>query len=154
MAALKTRIIPNVQILDLVLRGGISAGSQVAAPIFGLHGLKLIFTAPVGTVTFSDPTGAGLSLKDVIAQIKIAIAALAPRFMDGRLFIEAATPVVITLNTQESQSTAARVFGFATTLGASTLSGKLYAAPDGSAPRLVNISPSSQMDGIILVTEE
>lgn len=154
MAALKTRIVANVQRLDLMLRGGIAAGSQVKAPIYGLHGLKLVFTAPVGTVTFSDPTGAGLTIKDVISQIKAAIAALAPKFVDGRLFLEAATPAVITLNTQETQSTAARIFGFATTSGASTMSGTLYAAPDGSVPRLVNISPSSQMDSIIVVTEE
>lgn len=154
MAALKTRIVSTVQLLDLMLRGGISAGSQVKPPIYGLHGLKLVFTSPVGTVTFSDPTGAGLTFQQVIAQIKAAIAALAPRFVDGRLFLEATTPVAITLNTQETSSTAARVFGFATTTGASTVSGVLYAAPDGSAPRLVNISPASQMDSIIVVTEE
>ena len=154
MAALKTRIVQNVQLLDLMLRGGFAAGSQVKAPIYGLHGLKLVFTAPAVTVTFSDPTGAGLTHQQVVAQIKAAAAALAPRFVDGQLMLEAVTPTALTLNTQETQSTAARAFGIATTTGASTLSGTLYAAPDGSAPRLVNISPSSQMDSIILVTEE
>lgn len=154
MAALKTRIVPNVQLLDLMLRGGISVGSQLKSPIYGLHGLKLVFTAPIGTVTFSDPTGAGLTPQQVVAQIKTAIAALAPRFVDGCLFLEAATPAVVTLDTQEASSTAARVFGFATTVGASTFSGVLYAAPDGGAPRLINISPASQMDSIIVVTEE
>lgn len=155
MAALKTRIVPTVQDLDLMLRGGIKAGSQLKPPIvLGLHGLKLVFTAPAGTVTFADATGAGLSFKDILSQMTTAIATLRPRFVDGRLFIETATPSAVILNTQEAQSTAARVFGFATTSGASTLAGTLYAAPDGSAPRLVNISPASQMDSIIVVTEE
>ena len=154
MAALKTRIIENVQLLDLTLRGGIAAGSQVKSPIYGLHSLKLVFTAPAVTVTFSDPSGAGLTYQQVVAQIKAAIATMAPRFSDGRLLLEMTTPSAIVLNTQQAQSTAAITFGIATTAGASTLSGTLYAPPDGVAPRLVNISPSSQMDSIILVTEE
>jgi len=154
MAALKTRIVPSVQLLDLMLRGGISAGSQLKAPVFGLHGLKLTFTTPAVVVTFADASGAGLSLQQIVTQIKTASVALAPRFVDGALFLEAVTPVGIVLNTQEASSTAARVFGFATTSGASTLSGVLYAPPDGIAPRLVNISPSGSADSIIVVTEE
>ncbi len=154
MAALKTRIVQNVQLLDLMLRGGLTAGSQIKSPIYGLHGKKLVFTAPAATVTFADASGAGLTHAQVVTQIKAAIATMAPRFVDGQLMLEMVTPSAITLNTQESQSTAARVFGFATTTGASTLSGTLYAPPDGTAPRLVSVGPSGQMDSIILVTEE
>lgn len=154
MAALKTRLVANVKLMNLLLRAGLAAGSQVKTPIYDLHGKKLTFTAPAATVTFSDPTAAGLQYKDIVAQIKAAIATMNPLFIDGQLFLEMVTPAVITLNTQESQSTAARTFGFATTSGASTLSSVLYAPPDGAAPRLVTFAPGNQMDGIVVVTEE
>lgn len=54
------------------LRGGIKAGVRpktVRGRVYGLDGLTLEFTAPAKTVTFSDPTGEGLSLLDIVNQI-------------------------------------------------------------------------------------
>ena len=75
MANLVTRTFPNVPAMDLFLKGGIQAGSQVKdklvkGKLFGLDGLTLVFTTPSATVTFDDSGGAGLSLKDILVQAK------------------------------------------------------------------------------------
>jgi hypothetical protein len=135
-----------------LLQGGI----QFALPykgnerIFGLDTLTLVFSAPAGTVTFDDASGAGLLVKDVINQINDDVATLRAFVRDGVLYVREVAPsasVVLDLAT----STAVAAFGLKTT---GNLSGIYYAAPDGVAPRLISFADTGSMDGFTLLTEE
>ena len=163
--ALKTYRFASHKEMDTFLRGGISAGAKIklavspgpGAPnsatklaVQGLHNKTLVFTTPAKTVTFADASGAGLSLKEILAQINTGLGAgYTARFDDSLLIIEdddASGPVVLTGAT----STAASVFGFPPV----TVSGVVYAPPDGVAPRLLMHAPDNKMDGIIATVEE
>jgi len=75
---LKVRNFSTLSELELHLRGGVKTGVQpktVGGSVLGLHGLTLIFAVPSATVTFDDPTGAGLSLSQVISQISAGLGA-------------------------------------------------------------------------------
>ena len=139
--------------VDFVLNGGISGGKKVISAggkVVRLHGKTLIFTTPAGTVTFSDPGGAGLSMAEIIAAIVGAagLGGLNPSFIDGYLNIREATPSagVVLAGT----GTANAAFGF----GKSTVTGTVYNPYDGAAPRLL-MGPfaRAQMDGYYAVVE-
>lgn len=166
---LKTYKLENHRFMNIFLRGGIIGGGKLklstapgpGAPtgsntklaVLGLHTKTLVFTTPAVTVAFSDPSGNGLSPKEILSQINTALGVnYVARFMDDRLVIEdkdASGTLVLNCQT----STAARAFGFPTGTGV-TVTGKVFNAPDGVAPRLVNFTPDSSMDGIIVLTEE
>lgn len=63
--------------MELFLRGGIKTGPVpplTKGRALGLHGLTLVFIQPAAkTVTFSDATGEGLSLLDILQQINLGL---------------------------------------------------------------------------------
>lgn len=163
--ALKTLRFEDYRMMDVFLRGGIVGGAQLplstaqgpGAPnsatklaVFGLHGKTLKFTTPAVTVTFADASGVGLSPKEILAQINTALGVnYVARFSAERLFIEdkdASGPVVL----DGATSTARQVFGFPP----ATVTGVVYAAPDGTAPRLIAYAPDNKMDGLVATVEE
>jgi len=156
MAYLKLHRLGTQAQANIFLQGGIVGGvqlkpqpSQNKSAIFGLHNLTLVFTVPVASVTFSDPTGVGLDLEEILNQIRTAIAALRPTFVDQRLVIQEATPTNgVTLN--GAGSTAANLFGFPP----ASVVGTKYAPPAGSAPRFLWFESNAQMDSLYIITEE
>lgn len=156
MAYLKLHRVGSQAQVNILLQGGIMGGvqlrpqpSQNKTVIFGLHGLTLVFTTPIGTVTFSDPTGAGLTLEDILLQIRTTIATLQPTFVDQRLVVLEATPTNgVALN--GAISTAAALFGFPPV----SVAGTKYAPEDGTAPRFLWFESNAQMDSLYVITEE
>lgn len=144
--------------MELHLRGGITSGPSPAlrqGKVFGLDGLTLVFIQPAAaTVTFADPTGEGLDLKAVLAQIKSAVAALNPRFKDKVLELVEVTPTNgVSLNLETS--TALTVFGWSGEGAVGTTHTNVpYNPTDGLAPRYLDWTGTSAGDGYLLLTEE
>ncbi len=154
MPLLVRRVPPTLDDVNNILRGGVRLPLPMRgdARIYGLHGLTLVFTTPAGTVTFSDASNAGLSAKQIAAEIKGDNSAVSVKIVDQVLYIEDADvsgPVVINKET----STAGPLLGFKNDVGG-TITGKVYDAPGGTPPCLVSLSETGQMDGLILITEE
>lgn len=157
MAALKVRKFGSHNEVEFFLRGGLrsgalpSSGPVVDETIYGLNGKTLVFTTPAATVTFSVTGGdqAGLSLKDVIAQIQAALGGSYVVGVQNRsLIVTAVTPGVIVLS---KNGTANPILGFDTTTDTTT---KKYAAPTDAAPRLISIDTFGPSESVLLVTTE
>lgn len=151
MAAIKFHLFRSLFDAEMHLLGAL----RLALPfrgnerIYGLHGLTLTFTAPAATVTFSDASGAGLLVKEVLAQIG-GTAGLDASLRDQVVFVfDAARTVAAVLNC--TTSTAAEKFGLPAT---GTMTMKKYAAPDGSAPRFIGFNDTGRADGYVVTTEE
>lgn len=140
----------SIEEMELFLRGGISGGKQIASSsgvVLGLHGKTLIFAAPVGTVTFSDPSGDGLTLSEIAQQIA-AVVTVASQFRGGSLSLVQPTP---TTGVSLSKSgTANKFFGFS---GATDSVGTVVNGPSGAVPRLLQTLPKAQNDGFYAVLE-
>lgn len=136
---------------DLV-NGAICTGamppSRVAGRYLGLHGLTLVFTAPSLTVTFSDPSGAGLSIADICAAIATAGLKVQSRFGDRISIYHLTDGTAVAL---ASTGTANKLLGFST---AADTSGKVYAPPTGAKPRWTSISSGVDMGKYLLTVEE
>lgn len=151
MPALTLRRLKSEFDANVLLQGGIRLPLSLRGNerIYGLHGLTLVFTAPAGTVTFSDATGQGLSPKDIMDEINTDVAALRATLRDGVLYVVQVTPsagVVL----DGAASTARPVLK----LPNGNLSGTFYNPPSGVAPRLISFADTGVMDGFTLLTEE
>lgn len=155
MAALVVRKFSNYEAVNMFLRGDILSGPLAsAAPVvsptvlYGLHGLTVIFTTPAVTCTFSDPTGAGLTPKQIAAALQAALTAThVVSVYKSSIRIEKATPgVIVMLGT----GTANVRLG----LPAATTTTVKYAAPTDAAPRLISLSGIVAGEAIVVVTEE
>jgi len=132
------------------LSGGITGGVQIVGsrPVVGLHGLTLEFTNPVGTVSFSDPTGAGLYPKDIKTQIEADVAALKADFRNNRLqLIVAALTSAVKL---KPIGTANAIFGFSRS---TDTNGTIYNGPAGAAPKFLQLEANPTCDGWTVVLE-
>ncbi len=133
--------------MDLTLNGGVMGGVSVASvsgKVMGLHGLTLIVRTT--TVTFSDATGAGLTL----AQIKTAVQAVAgvtASWSSGRLMLKHVSGVTV-----DKDGTANSIFGFDGASGVDTV-GVVYAPPSGAAPRVLFIGRTPAGDGYFVTAE-
>lgn len=130
---------PTLQALKLVLNGGVLSGRAVVdgtGKMMGLHGLTLIINTT--TVTFSDPTGAGLSYTAVRAAIEAVATGVTVTFSAGRMVLAHASGVTV-----DKDGTANTIFGF--DKNADTV-GTAYAFPAGTAPRVVSIAPGARED--------
>lgn len=147
---LKVQKLSDLQIVNMTLQGGLLSGKDIGAgSVYGLDGKTLVFTSPVGTVTFATPNGSEqepLTLKEIVAQIN-AVPALAgyAHIYKGKLMLKGAAKV-----TMSNTSTAAADLGFDS--GGST--GTLYAAPGGSAPALVSIQEAEHTPNTFLLTTD
>ena len=93
-------------------------------------------------------TGGGQTKLTMAVETQAGAAVIAARFQEGRLVLVELSPasgVGI-----DGASTAAAFLGF----GNRTVTGVVYAAPDGSAPRLIESNPRAQQDGVYVITEE
>jgi len=136
--------------LDHFLLGGIVGGVVVrnGPGIYGLEGRTLIFTAPVGVVTFAPAVGEAMTPLAIKAQIEADIPALLVTFIEGSLAINLAAPALgIALS---PAGTANPYLGF-DTLAATE--GTYYNPPGGGVPELVSIK---QISGgfIQVITDE
>ncbi len=126
------------------LNGGISGGAEIvhAGRVLGLHNKTLIFTSPAGTVTFSDPTGAGLSAGDIKSQIEAALATLKVTYHGYKIRIIRATPTapVVLSNT----GTANPIFGFGSAVAAT---GVVFNPIGGAAPAIMTTEANPNSDG-------
>lgn len=153
MAALVSRKFGSLQSLNTFLRGvlesgPIDAGAPVSSPtvVYGLHNRTLVFTTPATTVTFSDASGGGLSIKDIVGQIATALGgSYTVRTIERRIQIETNGGGSIVL----ASGTAAPYLG----LGTAVTTTK-YNAPDGAVPRLVLLSSMGIGETVVAVTEE
>lgn len=122
------RSFPGLTELNTFLQGGVIGGNApplqnaqlvgggARLAVFGLHGLTLEFLSPtVQTVTFSDPSGLGLSYNEILQQIRSAFGGpgvVSPSFFSKRLLlIESFPSLGVTL---DSSGTANSIFGFST----------------------------------------
>lgn len=132
------------------LNGGITGGKEVVrgGNVLGLDGLTLVFNAPAGTVTFSDPSGAGLSPQEIKTEVETTIATLKVTFKDGRIrFIHAALSSAVNL---DLTGTANTLFGFS---DATDTAGTRFNPFDGVAPRVLATEANPNADGWAILVE-
>jgi len=132
------------------LNGGITGGREIvsSAPVLGLHGKTLVFNAPAGTVTFSDPAGVGLSAAQIKSKIEGTIATLKVTWVHRRIrIILAAMTSKVDL---DATGTANEIFGFSST---SDTAGTVYAGPSGSAPKIIATEANPNADGWAIFVE-
>jgi hypothetical protein len=148
--ALQIRMVEGIDEVNHMIRGGIVGGNPITAPLL-VHGLTLVFTAPSQTVTFNSGNAlTPLSYLEIRTQILAQTSnAVEVKQFNGRLAVVDAdlSAAVVLANT----GTANALFGFSTTL---STTGRIYAAPGGTAPALVSISASGNTSSFILVTNE
>jgi hypothetical protein len=155
MAGLILRPFSNYAEATFFLRGGVSTttiadAAPVVSPtlVYGLDGKTLVFTTPSATVTFSDPTGAGLSISEIADQIQTELTSTyAVTIMNRAIHIVKVAPAAIVLG---GAGTANTMLGFP----AAGVASVKYAAPDGVAPRLVWLTTTGSPSGTIVVTTE
>lgn len=90
--------------------------TQLSIPVMGLHGKTLILD--ISTITFSDPSGAGLSPAEIVAQINNVVADAAALRNYGRA--QSPSPqvqlaIVKAGTTIQPSGTANPILGFSTT---------------------------------------
>lgn len=107
MSSLMIRKFASLQTLNTFLRGGLDggaappwsvgvakAGTSSRRVLFGLHGKTLVFTSPVHTVTFSDPTDLGLTATDIVNAVD-AVFNDAAATTPGSVNLTGAFPVLV-----------------------------------------------------------
>lgn len=149
--ALKIYEFDTVKDMEFFLRGGVTGGRQVVnqfGRVHGLDGLTLIFVSPSGTVTFSDPTGAGLTFAEIADQITTAIGTLSVNWLDGSLHLVLTSPSAAV--TVDKDGTANTVFGFSKK---KDHAGQVFNGPAGAVPRLVETNNKSRLDGYYAIVE-
>lgn len=128
-------------------RGGIAGGADPAGT-FHLVGQTVTFSAPAGSCTFTQPTSTVqglLSFTDVKSQLEAAIAGLKVDCAGRKLFFYQSSGAA-------AVALAAVNEGGRVPLGLpnnEAVIGTLAAAPGGSAPALVSVTPA---EGAIYVT--
>lgn len=136
--------------MEFFLQGGITGGKIIvtgAGRLYGLHGLTLIFTAPAGTVTFSD-AGSGLTYQDIALQIRTELTSLLAFYRNGQLhLVEAAPTTGVKLS---KDGTANTVFGFS---NGKAHEGIAFNPPDGGAPRFLETRSKAPSDGYYATVE-
>ena len=150
MPSLKITRCKNEFEANILLRGGIRLPLPYKGNerIYGLHNLTLIFTAPAKTITFSDASGAGLLIKEILAAINNGNV-LKATIRDSVLFVVQPTPSAgVVLG---AAGTANQIMGIKAGV---VVTGTFYNAPTGAAPRLISFQDTGVMDGYTLVTEE
>lgn len=140
---------------EFYLRGGIKGGKQslVQGVVRGLDGLTLIFSKPlVGTVTFSDPTGAGLTLTQIQTAINAVQPALQVGWAESSLHLIENTPSAgVALSKSGTANTA---FGFsAGTTGVTDTVGTVFNGATGAIPRVMELAPKARLDGFFALVE-
>ena len=148
--------------MQRLLIGAISGGRKSIAggKVLGLHGKTLIFNDPLipanplGTVTFDDPGGTGLTPAEINTQLHDAglpgptpLDIYTAQFSDGTMSLIEITPTngILLMGT----GTANPVFGF----GSDDILSRVYNPYDGAAPRLINLLTSAQADGYYATVE-
>ena len=124
--------------LAFVINGGVMGGVPVvtvAGRVMDLHGLTLIVRSI--TVTFSDPTGQGLTYAQVKSAIETLVSGSTVQFFDGHLAISHASGVTV-----GATGTANAKFGFPK----KNVVGVVYNPPDGSIPRVINVGGGARGD--------
>lgn len=137
----------TLQALKLVLNGGVLSGRAIVdgtGKVQGLHGLTLIINT--ATVTFSDPTGAGLTYAAVKAAIEAVATGVTVTFSAGRMVLAHASGVTV-----DKDGTANAIFGFNNSVDTV---GTVYAFPAGSAPRVVSVGCGTREDSYFAWVEE
>jgi len=152
--ALYVRKIADIQNVNARLRGGISAGKDLRMGLYGLHGLTLVFTAPVATVTFTTPGASNqeaLSLKQILTQINAVVGLVGWATIDHQRRLVIVDPTGAVGVVLDATSTAAASLGF----DEDGQAGMVYAVPGGAAPALVNLSASPENSTTyLLITDE
>jgi hypothetical protein len=148
--ALKIYEFDTVKEMEFFLRGGITGGkvAHKNGRIHGLHGRTLVLTAPAATVTFADPTGAGLTLAEVATQIHAVAAAVSVNWLSGALGLVMTTPTAAVV--LSASGTANTIFGFS---NSTSNTGRYFNGPAGTTPRLVETNNKSRLDGYYAVVE-
>jgi hypothetical protein len=131
---IKIRKFRDIVEAQAFLDGGISGG-QPQFPIYGLVGKAITLTAPNAAVTFvagADPSGS-LTFKEIKTQAEAAISGLRVLLINGSLwFINSTLAAAVTMAAADEPARA--LLGFANN---KAYTGRLYAAPGGSAPAFI-----------------
>ncbi len=149
--SIEAHIFPEPSDFRHFLNGGISGGKlrPQNGLIFGLHSLTLVFNTPAGTVTFDDPTGRGITLKDISEEIESDVATVRAFWKDQRLHLIEATPST-GLNL-DLTGTANNALGFTKAVDSV---GKVFAAPGAAAPALISVVFNPAHNSYTVITEE
>ena len=154
--AIETYEFGTMNQLRFFLLGGIRGGKPVTPQntkgvLLGLNGLTLIFSSPNGTVTFSDPTGAGLTLDNVITQINAvhALSGIGVNWVDQcmGLFLSDKSAGV----TLSKSGTANTYFGFST--DKNTVGTLINGPKANTLPMLIWSNSKAPLDGYYIHVE-
>jgi hypothetical protein len=124
--------------LAFIINGGVMGGVSVvtvAGKVMDLHNKTLVVSST--TVTFSDPTGQGLTYAQIKAAIEGAVASSTVKFIEGHIAVSHASGVTV-----GGTGTANAKFGFPT----KDVVGVVYNPPDGAAPRVINVGGGARGD--------
>jgi hypothetical protein len=145
----RTENFSNTAAMDFFLNGGLLGGTDLRKSLVtkgrlqGLDGKTLVINGE--TVTFADPTRAGLTLGEVKTAIEAGTTGVEVVWTDGRLGLANATSVTV-----GSTGTANSIFGFSSTVDSVN---QPYNLPGGAAPAIVAISGSPTGDSISVVLD-
>jgi hypothetical protein len=149
--ALRIKKMAELEEVNTFLRGGHIGGKSLKGGLYGLDGKTLVFTTPVGTVTFATPNNSqqeSLSLRDIMDQINAVHTGMAHTGQGGKLFLEMPTPAGIVAT---SASSALALLGF----DKAGLSGTVYNPPAGATPALRQLAATPLGAGsFILLLDE
>lgn len=145
--AIRIREFGKLDEAENFLRGGVSGGQVLkAGRVLGLHGLTL--TVNSDDITFSDPSGEGLSGTTIAAAIEDATTGIVAFFRAGALhLVEAAPSSGVTV---AETGSANPVLGFSS----STASSGTVINASGAAPVLTAFGEKATKDGYYAVIDE
>jgi hypothetical protein len=155
MSAIRLRKFGSLDLAEIFLRGAILSGplaeeGPANTIVYGLDTKTLIFTTPSHTVTFADSSMAGLHIGDIAGQIQTVLGgSYQVRILQRHLVITEVAPTTgITLS---HTGTANAKLGFDSN---NDSVGTVFAAPDGTAPRLIEVSTFGVSENLIMLTTE
>jgi len=160
---ISTLLAADLYIMQDLINGAIFGGRKAVGTtgkVLGLHGKTLVFNDPLipanplGTVTFDNPGGAGLTPEEINDQIHdvgnpgpFPLAIYMVTFADRTARLIEITPTNGIL--LKGTSTASPVFGF----GKEDVATVIYNPFDGVAPRVIGVQPTVEMDSYYATVE-
>lgn len=152
---LKVKKFASLDELNDFLQGAITPGS-INNAVYGLGGLVLKLTTPAAICTFATAHNSAqesLTHRQIVDQINasaIGVGGVYARLSHGRVVLIEKVPTAgLVLASEGTGSTANTKLGYS----ASGSTSKVYGAPSGSDPRIVDISGIDNTNYLVTVSE-
>ena len=139
MAQVKIKKFRSIEEANIMLNGGIVTGVEIVKGFDDLVGKTITFATPAGSKTFTQPSGSyqgRLTFKDLKTQLEAAVTNLVVVNLDGKLAFKHSAGTAVSL--AQASETGRAPLGFPNN---EAISGKVFVAPSGTAPRYLDMVP-------------